>query len=361
MQLQNNNPRYRIDTFFAPSLENNAIGEDPNKKIKIYLPPGYFSPENETKMYPTIYFLNGYGVSLEKSSFNTNRVLKKSTSFLMRLMFREALKHQLTYEKLDKLITRNEMKPFILVQVDGELPLPNYFKMKGLTGEIYNKGCMFMNSPYTGNYEDYTFHDAVKYVDSNFHTKATKSSRAVMGVSMGGYGALLAGIKHPDTFNAIVPISPLIDMKAYIKDATVSPMGVKTLGKEKAEEELRKDLVDSTDTVDMILFEEHELIENDEMISDFGTKLDAMDLNLVLNQYPNAFENVALAFYCEEKDENGFANHIRVFEEKLKNKNIPCTVDIFSNAFAQKYSSHIFGISFRMKDGILFCLDNMDS
>ena len=78
MQLQNNNPRYRIETFFAPSLEHNVIGDDPNKKVKIYLPPGYFSPENQAKRYPTIYFLNGYGVSLENSSFNTTRVLKQN-------------------------------------------------------------------------------------------------------------------------------------------------------------------------------------------------------------------------------------------------------------------------------------------
>ena len=132
------------------------------------------------------------------------------------------------------------------------------------------------------------------------------------------------------------------------------------LGREKAELEFRKDLIDLIDTADMILYKEHELIENDELKADIKTKLDAMDLNLVLNQFPNAFENVKLTFYCEEKDEWEFPSQIRDFEQLLKNKRIPCTVDIFTSKFAQKYSSHQMGISFWLKEIVHFCLDNMD-
>ena len=360
MEIQENNPRYRIDTFYAPSLEQNALGDDPNKKVTIYLPPGYFSSENQTKRYPTIYFLNGYGVSLDTPTFNTKRGWKKILNFIMRLMLRKVFKVHLMYEDLDSLISRKEMNPFILVQPDGNLPLPNYFKLKNQIGEIYKKGCFFMNSPYTGNYGDYICKDLINYMDTNFRTLATKSSRALTGVSMGGFGALLGGIKHPDTFNAVVAISPLIKMKDLLDVVAISPMMEKMLGREKAELEYRKDLIDMMDTADIILHEKQELIENDELKDDIATKLDGMDLNLVLNQYPNAFENVNLAFYCEEKDEWKFPSQIRDFELTLKNKNIPCTIDIFSNAFAQKYSSHQMGISFRLKEILHFCLDNMD-
>jgi hypothetical protein len=359
MELQDNNPRYRIDTFYAPSLENNAIGDDPNKKVKIYLPPGYFAPENQEKRYPTIYFLNGYGVSLKTPTFNTKHGWKQIMPFITRLMLRKLFKVHLTYEHLDTLISRNEMKPFILIQPDGDLPLPNYFKVKNSIGDLYNKGCFFMNSPYTGNYEDYVFKDLIEYLDANFHTIGKKSSRALTGISMGGFGAVLGGIKHPDKFNAIAPISPLINLKDTLDVKAIPPMVEKILGREKAELEFQKDLIDTIDTADMILYKERELIEKDKLKADIKSKLDGMDLNLVLNQFPNAFENVNLAFYCEENDEWEFPSQIRAFEQSLKNKNIPCTIDIFTSKFAQKYSSHQMGISFRLKEIMNFCLDNL--
>lgn len=43
--------------FIAPSLQNNKGNEDPDRRITIYLPPGY---EKSNERYPVIYFLHGY-------------------------------------------------------------------------------------------------------------------------------------------------------------------------------------------------------------------------------------------------------------------------------------------------------------
>jgi putative tributyrin esterase len=49
-------------------------------------------------------------------------------------------------------------------------------------------------------YEDYIVKDLIQEVDGNYHTLAARESRAIAGVSMGGYGALNFALKHPDLF-----------------------------------------------------------------------------------------------------------------------------------------------------------------
>ncbi|MFD2937401.1 alpha/beta hydrolase-fold protein [Spirosoma flavum] len=45
-----------IEKFVAPSLQGNHAGEDPIRRLTIYLPPGY---EASNQRYPVIYFLHG--------------------------------------------------------------------------------------------------------------------------------------------------------------------------------------------------------------------------------------------------------------------------------------------------------------
>jgi putative tributyrin esterase len=53
------------------------------------------------------------------------------------------------------------------------------------------------------HYEDYIMKDVVGYVDKNFRTIPEPFARAIAGVSMGGFGALLLGLEHRDQFAAI--------------------------------------------------------------------------------------------------------------------------------------------------------------
>ena len=50
---------------------------------------------------------------------------------------------------------------------------------------------------------DFIVRDLVPYVDANYRTTASRESRAIAGLSMGGYGAVLAGLTHPEFFGNV--------------------------------------------------------------------------------------------------------------------------------------------------------------
>jgi S-formylglutathione hydrolase FrmB len=52
-------------------------------------------------------------------------------------------------------------------------------------------------------FEDLIVKDVVRHVDWNYRTIARREGRAIAGLSMGGYGALTIGLRHPDLFISI--------------------------------------------------------------------------------------------------------------------------------------------------------------
>jgi S-formylglutathione hydrolase FrmB len=69
-------------------------------------------------------------------------------------------------------------------------------------------GSFYTNTPVTGNWEDYILRDVIGYIDANYRTLARPESRGIAGHSMGGYGALVLGMRHPETFSALYALSP---------------------------------------------------------------------------------------------------------------------------------------------------------
>ena len=57
------------------------------------------------------------------------------------------------------------------------------------------------------HYDDCIMKDVIAYVDKNFRTIPEPFARAIAGVSMGGFGALLLGLEHHDQFAAIGSLS----------------------------------------------------------------------------------------------------------------------------------------------------------
>ena len=53
------------------------------------------------------------------------------------------------------------------------------------------------------NWEDHIVRDVVGHVDTHYRTIARREGRAINGLSMGGYGALTLGLRHPDLFVSI--------------------------------------------------------------------------------------------------------------------------------------------------------------
>ena len=150
------------DSLYSKSLEN-KFGENPTRKLSVYLPPGY---EKSGKRYPVIYFLHGFG-----GDHNFPRGI----------------------ELLDYAIATRRIRPFIFV-------VPNEKTTYG--------GSFFSNSGVFGNWEDFTAVDLVAYIDKKYRTLARKESRGITGHSMGGYGALKIAMHHPDIFSSVYAISP---------------------------------------------------------------------------------------------------------------------------------------------------------
>lgn len=149
------------------SLEGNLEGDSPDRDVFVYLPPSYAKERN--RRYPVLYFLHGY-------SWDAERYWK-----LMSVP-----------ETADKLNAAGTAREMILVHPDAFT--------------VYD-GSMYSNSPTTGDWEDYIAQDLVAYVDTHYRTIAARESRGLAGHSMGGYGTIRIGMKHPEVFSALYAMS----------------------------------------------------------------------------------------------------------------------------------------------------------
>ena len=71
-----------------------------------------------------------------------------------------------------------------------------------------HNGSMYSSSVTTGDFEQFIAHDVVAYIDAHYRTIPVRSSRGLVGHSMGGYGASRIGMKHPDVFGSLYIMSP---------------------------------------------------------------------------------------------------------------------------------------------------------
>ncbi len=55
----------------------------------------------------------------------------------------------------------------------------------------------------SAKYEDFVVKDLIDYVDRQYRTIASGDGRAIAGVSMGAWGAMMLGLKHPRLFGAV--------------------------------------------------------------------------------------------------------------------------------------------------------------
>jgi enterochelin esterase-like enzyme len=153
-------------------LEGNLLGDSADRSVSIYLPPGYHT--NTKKRYPVVYFLHGFTDDDAK--------------------FYGFAKHWTNLPPIfDRVISAGGANEMIIVAPNG-----------------YNKffGCMYSNSVTTGDWEDFIAADLVSYIDAHYRTLAKAESRGLAGHSMGGYGTMRIGEKHPEVFSSIYLLSP---------------------------------------------------------------------------------------------------------------------------------------------------------
>ena len=59
-------------------------------------------------------------------------------------------------------------------------------------------------------YEDMFFEELIPYMEKTYRIRSDKESRAIAGLSMGGYGSFLYSLHHPDMFCACAPLSAAV-------------------------------------------------------------------------------------------------------------------------------------------------------
>jgi enterochelin esterase-like enzyme len=153
------------------SLEGNLAGDSPDRDVSIYLPASY-AAEN-TRRYPVIYFLHGFTDSDDKWFGFTKDWINLPAV-------------------LDKTFGEPGTREMIVV-------MPNAFTRY--------QGSMYSNSVTTGNWEDFIVRELVLYVDAHYRTLPQAASRGLAGHSMGGYGTLRIGMRHPEVFSSIYALS----------------------------------------------------------------------------------------------------------------------------------------------------------
>jgi S-formylglutathione hydrolase FrmB len=72
----------------------------------------------------------------------------------------------------------------------------------------------YINSPIdeTYQYESFVANELVHHIDNNYKTIKNSNARALTGLSMGGFGGIYVGLKHPKTFGAIGSMSGALEL-----------------------------------------------------------------------------------------------------------------------------------------------------
>lgn len=146
-------------------LRDNPLGDPCERDLYVYLPPQY----DDDRPFPVVMMLAGFG--------STNHSIAAWSPWKPN-----------TVELFDRLVARGECRPAILV-------LPDCFNRWG--------GSQFLDSDGTGRYQSYLADEVIPFVDAEFKTLADRESRAVVGRSSGGFGALRLGMDRPEVVSVI--------------------------------------------------------------------------------------------------------------------------------------------------------------
>ena len=162
-----------------------------DRRLTVYTPAGY--ENNPKQKYPVLYVLHGIGGD-EDAWVTQGRAT----------------------QILDNLIARGQAKPMIVVFTNGNIsqeaaPLEN--------STDYTRPTMQLPQTMEGTFET-SFPEVVKFIDSHYRTIAKKESRAICGLSMGGFHTLNISLNYPDMF----AYSGMFSAAIGVSDPSISPM-----------------------------------------------------------------------------------------------------------------------------------------
>lgn len=149
------------------SLEGNLEGEAVERDVLVFLPPSYATAKS--RRYPVVYGLHGYSIGAEQWSKEIH-----------------------VPQTIEGAFAKGAQETIVV--------LPD-------SKTVYN-GSMYSSSVTTGDFENYIARDVVAYIDAHYRTIPKRTSRGLVGHSMGGYGASRIGMKHSDVFGSLYIMSP---------------------------------------------------------------------------------------------------------------------------------------------------------
>ena len=138
------------------SLQSPSLGKE--LKYAVQLPPSYKS--DTKRRYPVLYFL--HGMNGNEGEFQRRGVAAE----------------------VSKLRDEKKIGEFIIVAPAGE----NSFYLNSKSGVLY---------------EDAIIKDLIPHIEKTYRTMGTPAGRAIQGISMGGWGALMLAFKHPEMFSSV--------------------------------------------------------------------------------------------------------------------------------------------------------------
>lgn len=150
-------------TALEGNLEANAVDRD----VLVYLPPSYAA--DKKRRYPVVYALHGYSIGAEQWAKEIH-----------------------TPQTIEGAFAKGAQEMIVV--------LPD--------SKTVHNGSMYSSSVTTGDFERYIARDVVSYIDAHYRTIPRRTSRGLVGHSMGGYGASRIGMKHSDVFGSLYIMSP---------------------------------------------------------------------------------------------------------------------------------------------------------
>lgn len=158
---------------------SDTLGTD--RRLTVYTPAGY---ETSGRNYPVLYLLHGMGGDEDAWS-----ELGRATQIL------------------DNMIASGEVRPMIVVMPNGNVDMPAAPGQSHLGLTVPHT-----DLPHTmeGTFED-AFPEIVNFIDANYRTRRDKDSRAVAGLSMGGFHSLHISKDYPDMMGYVGLFSAAVD------------------------------------------------------------------------------------------------------------------------------------------------------
>jgi len=166
----------RID---CNALDSHVLGQ--TVRYCVMLPPDYDAATAGASphRYPVLYFLHGLG--------DNEQTLFKSGG----------------WNVIEDLRQQGQISAFLVVAPEGM----RSFYINSSDGRV--------------RYSDFFIREFIPYIEAHYSIRRQRSSRAISGVSMGGYGALRFAFAHPELFSSVSAQSAAI-ITALPKETTAA-------------------------------------------------------------------------------------------------------------------------------------------